>query len=300
MLPGTLQYLQRHQVDTAKWDRCIDNAPNGLLYARAFYLDGMAGNWDALVLGDYEAVMPLTWRSKFGIRYLYQPAFTQQLGIFSSAVVTSALEAVFLQAASTRFRFAEIFLNYTHPAQTLPTRANFVLQLQEPYEQLRARYKHDLVKNLKRAARFELVYSNEADMQVILQAYAAFYGSRTPHVTDDDYARFERLCLSVRKNAVIRAVKNKDRLLSAALLLQYRNRLYLLASVTWPEGREQEANHFLLDRLISEFSGSNRVLDFEGSDLPGVAHFYRNFGGTDQPYFFYRYNKLPWYIRWMK
>ena len=76
--------------------------------------------------------------------------------------------------------------------------------------------------------------------------------------------------------------------------------MYLLASVTWPEGREQEANHFLLDRLINEFAASDTVLDFEGSDLPGVAHFYRNFGGIDQPYFFYRLNRLPWYIRWMK
>ncbi len=44
-----------------------------------------AGQWDALVLDDYQAVMPLTWRSKFGIRYLYQPAFTQQTGIFSAS-----------------------------------------------------------------------------------------------------------------------------------------------------------------------------------------------------------------------
>jgi hypothetical protein len=300
MLQSNLQYLQRHQVDTAKWDRCIDNAPNGLLYARSFYLDGMAENWDALVLGDYEAVMPLPWRRKFGIRYLYQPAFLQQLGVFSNGAITSALETFFLQAASTRFRFAEIFLNYAHPAKTLPTRTNFVLPLQEPYKQLKTRYKNDLVKNLKRAARFELSYSNEANPKLILEAYKEFYGSRMPHVTANDYARFERLCLSFQKNAVIRAVKNKDQLLSAALLLQYRNRFYLLASVTWPEGREQEANHFLLDRLINEFAASDMILDFEGSDLPGVAHFYRNFGGMDQPYFFYRHNGLPWYIRWMK
>ena len=34
------------------------------------------GKWDALVLDDYAAVMPLTWRRKYGTRYLYQPAFT--------------------------------------------------------------------------------------------------------------------------------------------------------------------------------------------------------------------------------
>jgi hypothetical protein len=42
------------------------------------------------------------------------------------------------------------------------------------------------------------------------------------------------------------------------------------------------------------------ILDFEGSDHPGIAHFYANFGGIDQPYFFYRRNRLPWPIRWLK
>ena len=47
-----LQYLHRTQIDTQKWDQCITNAANGLLYAHSFYLDHMADNWDALVLGE--------------------------------------------------------------------------------------------------------------------------------------------------------------------------------------------------------------------------------------------------------
>jgi hypothetical protein len=66
-------YLERHEIDISKWDRCIVNAPNGLIYARSFYLDAMAENWSALVSDDYQYVMPLTWNKKFGIKYLYQP-----------------------------------------------------------------------------------------------------------------------------------------------------------------------------------------------------------------------------------
>ena len=77
-----VHYITYQQIDKSKWDNCIDTAANGLVYGYSFYLDAMAKHWDALVLDDYEAVMPLTWRKKFGIRYLYQPAFTQQLGIF--------------------------------------------------------------------------------------------------------------------------------------------------------------------------------------------------------------------------
>ena len=70
MSESSIRYLTRREIDTTKWDHCIDTAGNGLIYAYSFYLDHMARNWDALVLNDYEAVMPLTWNSKFGIRYL--------------------------------------------------------------------------------------------------------------------------------------------------------------------------------------------------------------------------------------
>ena len=80
-----IRYVPRHEIDTARWDACINRAANPLIYGFHFYLDHMAaGRWDALILGDYEAVMPLTWRRKYGIRYLYQPPYTQQTGIFSA------------------------------------------------------------------------------------------------------------------------------------------------------------------------------------------------------------------------
>lgn len=297
MLQSNLQYLHRNQVDTVKWDQCIDKAPNGLIYAFSFYLDHMAPGWSALVLGDYEAVMPLPWRRKFGISYLYHPAFTQQLGIFSKTGLTDELVTAFMNELPGHFRYAEMTLNYAHPQQAMAQRINFVLSLQEPYKQIRAGYKQDLVKNLKKACRFPLSYANEADHKLILDTYKAFNGSRTPHVTGDDYARFDKLFTFSKESIVARSVKEEGRLLSAALLFCHKNRLYLLASVTWPEGRSREANHFLLDRLIAEFAGSKMVLDFEGSDLPGVKHFYSNFGGVNQPYFFYRYNYLPWWVK---
>src|SRR5580658_3606681 len=115
---------------------------------RAFYLDAMAaGQWDALVLDDYRAVMPLTWRSKAAIRYLYQPAFTQQTGIFSPSPVGPALVEAFLRQLDLHFRFAEIYLNYTNAHASLTPRTNYILPLDAPYEQLVGRYRKDLIRN---------------------------------------------------------------------------------------------------------------------------------------------------------
>jgi hypothetical protein len=301
MLPGKLQYLRRNQLDIDKWDHCISTAGNGLVYAYARYLDHMAPQWDALVWNNYEAVMPLVWRTKWGIRYLYQPSFVQQLGIFTAQPLSAELIQQFLSELPRRFRFAEVFLNHGHPPGSGLQHANFILSLQAPYPVLQANYKQDLVKNLKRAHQFELTYSEWNNVDLVLTAYKELYGSRFPHVTHDDYGALQQLCAGMGKEQVlVRVVKEKAQLLAAAVLLQKDSRLYLLVSVTWPEGRSRAANHFLIDRLIAEFAGTNKLLDFEGSDLPGVAHFYKNFGSVNQPYYFYRYNRLPVWLRWLK
>src|SRR5258705_11018399 len=100
--PIAIQYLAHKDIDKNKWDRCIDSAGNGLIYAYSFYLDCMAMNWDALVLNDYEAVMPLTWKKKYGIHYLYQPFLTAQLGLFGNQINPNLFE-IFLNAIPDKF-----------------------------------------------------------------------------------------------------------------------------------------------------------------------------------------------------
>lgn len=299
-----IRYLKRQEIDITGWDRCITEAPNGLIYGFHYYLDHMTGGqWDALVLDDYEAVMPLTWRRKFGISYLFQPAFTQQTGIFTSRQPDQTLIGAFLAASAQNFRFAEIFLNYNNAHPTLQPHTNFILPLDAPYDTLAARYKKDLVRNLKLAARPTLTYTSDIDLDTALTIYHNEYAARTPHVKTQDYQRFKTLCryLQDRDQLVLRAVTDERKeVLAAALLLRDHTRLYLIQSTTLPAGRKTEANHFLLDQLIREWADSRLTLDFEGSDLPGIAHFYANFGGSDQPYYFYRHNKLPWPWKMLK
>jgi len=305
--PGTsphIRYVPRREIDTTRWDACIDQAANPLIYGYHFYLDRMAADqWDALILGDYEAVMPLIWRRKYGIRYLYQPPFTQQAGIFSALPLLPGLIAAFLQTAHNHFRFAEICLNYSNYLPGLQPRANYILPLGSSYTQLSAHYKKDLVRNLRLAARSALRYAEGPDLTLALESYRAEYGHRTPHVSPDDYARFGNLChyLQTRDQLVLRAALGPGgEAMATALLLRDRHRLYLLQSTTPAAGRRKEANHFLLDQLIREWAGSGILLDFEGSNIPGIAHFYKNFGSIDQPYYFYRYNRLPWFVSLIK
>ena len=129
-----ISYLQQVNIDKQKWDRCIETATNGLIYAFSFYLDAMSENWDALIMNDYEAVMPLTWNKKYGIYYLRLPAFTQQSGIFGNLLFTENVTEMFLNKALEQFPFAEINLNFGNEHKNpVVKKCNLILPLHNSF-----------------------------------------------------------------------------------------------------------------------------------------------------------------------
>ncbi len=295
-----IRYIKRRDIDTQRWDACIEASENSLVYAFSFYLDSMAVNWDALVLDDYKAVFPLTWNKKWGIRYLYQPPFTQQLGLFFTDHVFKDQLPFFLTELQKYFRFAEILINYDNGINGLLQRSNFTLPLQRDYATIASGYKNDLIRNLKRAEKFDLRYHTEDNIALAIGRFKSLYGQRMTSIGNRDYHNFELLCEEFKKKRqlVIRTVSDSNnQWFASALLIASYNRLYLLQSATNGEGRNVEANHYLIDRLIREFSNTAFTLDFEGSQIPGIAHFYQNFGSINQPFFMFRFNHLPWPMR---
>ncbi len=295
-----IRYVPYQEIDKIEWDRCIDRSANSLIYAKAFYLDAMAGKWDALVLNSYEAVMPLTFRKKWGIDYLYQPAFTQQLGVFFSGSEGTEIVEAFLAEAASHFKFIEINLNFqnrtTQINGSFSARNNFLVSLSKSYEEHRQTYPSFTIKHLKRAAKANLKYEVSTDYSSIVKLYKELYQHRMPHITDEDFNNFSVVCKRLVKanGLVVRNVLNEaGELVAAGIFLLDGKRIYNVASCITPQGKKLQANYFLFDELIREFSNSTLLLDLEGSDIKGIADFYSHFVPENQPYYFYKVNNLP-------
>lgn len=301
-----IRYVKHADIDKARWDGCIRNSGNRKIYARSVYLDAMAAGWDALVGGDYETVMPLCFRKKWGIAYLYQPAFVQQLGIFAKEELPQETQESFLTEARRHFKFAELTMNSGNDiGATAETarRQNCELPLQGSYENIRDAYDSIAQKNLKRAAHAGLRYEFSAHYLPVLKAYKKRYGHKQPSVQLQDYLNFASLCdkLFQENNLLVRRVIDTEgKLMAACVMPLDGNRIYNLVSIVQEEGKSAQANYFLFDQLIREFCGSNFVLDFEGSDVPGIAAFYKHFSPKTSYYPFVKWNDLPAFVKLFK
>ena len=45
---------------------------------------------------------------------------------------------------------------------------------------------------------------------------------------------------------------------------------------------------FLVESVLKQYDNKEYILDFEGSEIEGVARFYKGFGAQDQPYYYYK------------
>ena len=285
--------LKNAEIDKKKWDGCINNCGFGLIYARSFYLDIMCPGWQALVLNDYQFVMPLTCKKKFGISYLYQPAFTQQLGIFGEEIPGDDLIKCFLQKASVFFEFAEINLNYKNNIDNVSKRkTNLILPLDRPFDQIENNFRRDFVKNISKN---QLTYSADDDFATTIELFKKVNSDKI-RLSNNNYNRFSQLCSEIKKRAglLVRKIHSPEgKLLSTAILFKDNRRIYYILSATNLEGRKMEANYFLLHHLIKEFSNQDLIFDFEGSDIQPIRFFFKKFGAIEQPYTFVKWNRLP-------
>jgi hypothetical protein len=306
----SLQYLPHNKIIKEKWDSCIKDSANGLIYAEYDYLETIASKWDALILNDYEAVMPLCWRRKLGIKYLYQPSFFQQGGIFSKQILSEDLIAAFIKKASLHFKFAEITLNYqniltvNNKSFSFSLRNNYILELKNGYRKIFAGFKPTVRQRIKKATQSGLQYHSSLDYIETITLYRKLYQQRLPAFSNKDFEEFQKLCaMYFKQNRIlVRKVTDKEgkELLAATLLLKDEKRLYNIISCISPKGKDLLANYFMYDRIINEFSGTEFALDFEGSDNPDIAHFYKKFTDTNEPYPFIKFNHLPAPVKLIK
>ncbi len=68
-----IKHLKYEHIDKERWDDCIDQSFNGVIYAYSWFLDVVCEEWEALVEGDYERVFPINFRKKYGNQH-YLPA----------------------------------------------------------------------------------------------------------------------------------------------------------------------------------------------------------------------------------
>lgn len=293
-----IQYLQHSEIDKAQWDATI--AECGNIYAYSWYLDIVHPGWEALVEDDYQSVMPLTGGKKFGVNYLYQPFFVQQLGVFSKLPMTTGLTEAFLKAIPSKYRFAEIRLNegnvFVESTQGVEYHRNVLLDLNQEYEAIRANYHQNTKRNLAKAESNNLQLVETVIPYHVVALFRDNRGVLLDKWGDAEYDVLTHLAkVAQKRNAAFMlgvSEKGVGQLICAAIFMKTKDRITFLFSGLTEEGKQRQAMTYLLDQVIQKYAHQPMTFDFEGSDDDNLARFYLGFDGVETKYPSYGFNRL--------
>jgi hypothetical protein len=301
-----VRYFTHINIDKDKWDVAVDKAANGLIYAKSWYLDIVSPGWEALTDENYKTIMPLTWREKIGIKYLYPPFFTQQLGVFSEDNIGDATVLHFLNAIPLDFRFIEIQLNhknkFSSPDFKTSERLTHHLNLNQSYDQIAKIYSENLKRNLKKANQNNIQSTPDFRNETLIDLFRNTRGKDLRTLKSSDYEILKNLLAECEKRNLLTklGVKINNELAAGVLFLKSNQEYILIFSAVNDVARETGAMSFLIDSFIQRHQNESMNLDFEGSMDKNLARFYKNFGADEVVYLQIKKNRLPLYLRWLK
>jgi len=286
-----IRYLKHDEIDSEKWDDCISKSFNGRIYAYTWYLDMVNEDWEALVENDYERVFPLTPGKKFGINYLFQPRFTQQLGIFSRSILGEETVQNFFNAIPRKFRLIDINLNSFNPAKNddagIKPWINHELDLINSYDKIAANYSTNLKRNLKKARNSPVTLVKSIKPENIIDLFKKNKGKDLNNLTMEDYELMRRLIYVMiykRTVEIVGAYSEVNELCAGAFFVRDNKKVIFYFSATNDYAREHAAMPLIIDNFIRDHAHSHTTLDFEGSNDPNLARFYKSFGAKELTY----------------
>ncbi len=302
-----IRHCKHTEIDKKKWNDCVAQSVNILPYGFSWWLDTVSPGWEALVAHDYEAVMPLTRNRKLGFDYLYQPFFTQQLGIFARKEEDLKNTQEFLDSIPADFRFIDIQLNSMNlPARSefeMTAHTNYTLDLTPDYISLSTAYHRNCRRNIEKAVHAGLIVKQgpgpsvfthfvkrNLDNQLKLKGQSLFR-----IMSEITQASLQYSCGDIRG-----VYKPNGEMLAAGWFVYTPERCLFLVCASTSEGKRNQAMYLLVDHVIRSKSGSGLIFDFTGSNIPGVAYFNSGFGAVKSYYPTVKRNNLPWPVRMFK
>lgn len=287
-----IQLIEHSKIDFEKYDSCVNDSIFPTVYAQSWYLDIVTQKeWKALVLNDYQAVMPIPYarmKRSFWKKSLVQPPFCQQLGVYSTVELAQKefdlLYDSFLELNPTTYLFNHSNNRFLMNKTNVRSRTNYILNLDDNYNALFANFSASKRQSVRKTLKKGL----ELKPLQVTDEFLEFHNNNVPNAQSLKIQSIQKNLLSTlfKKDLLqILGAFYQGEMVAVAVFVFFQNRIYYLNSASGDSGRKLLAMDFIIKSVIELNADSSNILDFEGSEIPGVAKFISSFGAKNEPFY---------------
>ena len=284
-----IRYLKQQAIDKEKWDETMLNATNGLVYGLSDYLDIAAPDWDALISPDYEYILPLPKKKKYGLPYIPKIMYIQKFSIFSKQPVNAEIVAAFLKAVPAKFLKVNLNLALDFTPDEQSFKYSFLntqkLSLNNNYENLYENFSKSHRKNIRKALKKGIEIKVHEQTEDVVKMQTKVFERRNIYAESKALERLSELLKSSQNSnrPKVYSAYSEGKLCAAAYFMKFGKR-FIIFSGTNEQGRKAQAGFLIINQFIKEHAATDSILDFAGSDIKGVAHRNLGFGAQNYSY----------------
>ncbi|UKN01377.1 GNAT family N-acetyltransferase [Paracrocinitomix mangrovi] len=284
-----MQFFQRENIDTNKWDQRIADDDIENIFCYSWYLDNTAKNWGALIEGDYNTIVPIPYTTLLGVKQMYQPSFTREIDIFGNSFNwTEVLEYLAKDFKAIHFR-----TQHSLQIDGLSERKHQFIELKDTG----LKYSTNAKRLIKKADQI-FNYKKDTDPNQLIELFKATAFQKIETLKAKDLISLEQLmkvAINNNKGDLI-ACYEQDTFVGAGFFFKDKGRITYLKGVASEEAKKNGAMFGLINFAIEQYKEDYNIFDFGGSEIEGVANFYKKFGATDRTYYNCEIDNLPvWY-----
>lgn len=255
------------------------------------YLSALGKRWMLVFRkGSDEPCIPLFFRY-WDFLYLFPvcPIFLQKLPINPNCQIEEMLKFF-----KTRFIAYSLPVFCHASASTISSnkRVNLFLELNSNEEQLWNGFSTNLKRNIKKSLRIQFSMVQHHSIKDFVTGYKQSKTNEQWSLNSNAEATLLRLDKLNGLSFIVDAKEGNDILASAFFLYSEKRMVYLLGYTTLA-GREKQAMACLFWFVIKQHANQQKVLDFEGGNLPGLYQFFNSFGPKEEYFYIFEQSKVP-------
>ena len=298
-----IRYLEQKYINYTLWDRCISRSINSEIYVYSWYLDTIAGTWDAIIEDDYEFIMPLVFSGNFFSKKIYQHPLVKHVGIFSGSPVKAEKIFLFLNAIPKKFGRIEICFNRQNTQaikEPLTICRNvYELDMIIPYERKIKSYSVPVKQALEVARKRKLSVMHHISIFELHNLLHQSPVKISEELIITPLLRILSRLISLSKAEIIGIYGPENTCYAAGCFIRSGNNVILIFGYTLPLGVETNANYLLLDSFLESYSGRNVTLSLEHIDDVWNDDFYTAFGALRSYQYCFARNRIFRPFRWI-
>ena len=278
------------------------------VFSRDWWLDVVCGtnNWDVILIKEKETIQAALPYYLLRRSIIFMPFYTQTMGIWFAPLsddtkqisVQEHRQSICSQIITQLKPYKSFWQNFHYDfTDWLPfywngysqtTRYTYLLKDLKNPDCLWENMSQQTRRNIKKAIeRFHITVKQGISTDDFMQVYTQTFERQRKKNTQDTNVlqRLIEVCRERKQGDLWGGYDPQGRIHAAVFVVWQKQTAYYLAGGGDTELRQSGAHSLVMWEAIQHTAAYSDIFDLEGSMLPGVERFFREFGGIQTPYF---------------